>query len=54
VAALAEELDIEKKLLNKSIRIQYKQSQQNQNTLEDMQEELDSLEELLKAAGAKV
>ena len=52
VANLAEELDLDKKLINKSIRIQYKQSQQNQNTLEDMQEELTNLEELLRAAGA--
>lgn len=51
VTAVADELDIEKKVLNKAIRIAYKKSQQNQNPIEDAQEELDQVETLLAAAG---
>lgn len=51
VAAVAEELDMEKKVLNKAIRLAYKKSQQNQNVIEDAQEELDAVEQLLAAAG---
>lgn len=51
VAAVAEELDIEKPRLNKAIRMAYKKSQQNQNVIEDAQEELDTVEQLLAAAG---
>jgi hypothetical protein len=52
VEAVAEELDLEKKYLSKAIRVAYKQSEKNQDTLGDMQSELDQVEELLKAAGA--
>lgn len=51
VGAVAEELDLEKKTLNRAIRMAYKKSQQNQNVIEDAQEELDSVEQLLAAAG---
>lgn len=51
VANVAEELDIEKKTLNKAIRLAFKKSIQNQNPIEDAQEELDTVEQLLAAAG---
>lgn len=51
VTAVADELEIEKKTLNRAIRMAYKKSQQNQNVIEDAQEELDSVEQLLAAAG---
>jgi transposase-like protein len=51
VDAVAKELDVEKKTLNKAIRLAYKKSQQNQNPIEDAQEELDTVEQLLAAAG---
>ncbi len=51
VSAVADELDIEKKTLNRAIRMAYKKSQQNQNVVEDAQEELDTVEQLLAAAG---
>jgi hypothetical protein len=51
VSAVSEELEIDKKVLNLAIRTAYKMSQQNQDTLNDMQTQLDTLEELLKAAG---
>ena len=51
VESVAEELDIEKKWINKAIRTAYKSSQQNQNPIQDAQDELDAVEELLKAAG---
>lgn len=51
VSAVADELDIEKKALNRAIRMAYKKSQQNQNVVEDAQEELDTVEQLLAAAG---
>lgn len=51
VEAVAEELDIEKSSLNKAIRMAYKKSQKNQNVIEDAQEELDTVEQLLAAAG---
>jgi hypothetical protein len=51
VSAVAEELQMEKKTLNRAIRLAYKKSQQNQNVIEDAQEELDAVEQLLAAAG---
>jgi phage host-nuclease inhibitor protein Gam len=51
VTAISEELDIEKKVLNRAIRLAYKKSIQNQNVIEDAQEELDAVEQLLAAAG---
>lgn len=51
VAAVAEELDMEKKVLLKAIRMAYKASDKNQNVIEDAQEELDAVEQLLSAAG---
>ena len=51
VTAVADELDIEKKVLTRAIRMAYKKSQQNQNVVEDAQEELDAVEQLLVAAG---
>ena len=51
VTAVAEELELEKKHINRAIRMAYKSSQQNQNVVEDAQEELDAVEILLKTAG---
>jgi hypothetical protein len=51
VGAVSEELDIDKKILNMAIRTAYKMSQQNQDTLNELQTQLDSVEEVLKAAG---
>lgn len=51
VSAVSEELDIEKKVLNRAIRMAYKSAAQNQNVVEDAQEELDAVEQLLAAAG---
>lgn len=51
VSAVADELDIEKKVLNRAIRMAYKSAAQNQNVVEDAQEELDAVEQLLAAAG---
>jgi hypothetical protein len=51
IEAVAEELDIEKKYLASAVRISYKQSVKNQDTIGDMQTALDQVEELLKAAG---
>lgn len=51
VSAVADELDLEKKVLNRAIRMAYKSSAQNQNVVEDAQEELDAVEQLLAAAG---
>jgi len=51
VSAVADELDIEKKVLNRAIRMAYKSAAQNQNVAEDAQEELDAVEQLLAAAG---
>lgn len=51
VTAVAEELDLKPKVLNRAIRMAYKSSQQNQNVIEDAQEELDEVEILLKTAG---
>jgi transposase-like protein len=51
VTAVADELDLEKKTLNRAIRLAYKKSQNNQNPIEDAQEELDTVEQLLAAAG---
>jgi transposase-like protein len=51
VAAVSEELEIEKKTLNRAIRAAYRKSINNQNVIEDAQEELDAVELLLAAAG---
>jgi transposase-like protein len=51
VEAVAEELDLEKAVLNRAIRMAFKKSQKNQNVIEDAQEELDAVEQLLAAAG---
>ena len=51
VTAVAEELELEKKHINRAIRMAYKSSQQNKNVVEDAQEELDAVEILLKTAG---
>jgi len=51
VTAVSDELDLEKKVLQRAIRMAYKKSQQNQNVVEDAQEELDAVEQLLAAAG---
>ena len=51
VTAVADELDIEKKVLNRAIKMAYKSAAQNQNVVEDAQEELDAVEQLLAAAG---
>jgi transposase-like protein len=51
VSAVSEELDVEKKVLNRAIRMAYKKSQQNQDVVVDAQEELDTVEQLLAAAG---
>lgn len=51
VAAVSDELDIEKKTLNRAIRAAYRKSINNQNVIEDAQEELDAVELLLAAAG---
>jgi hypothetical protein len=51
VSAVGEEMDLKPAVLNKAIRMAYKASSKNQNVVEDAQEELDTLEGLLKAAG---
>jgi hypothetical protein len=51
VSAVGEEMDLKPAVLNKAIRMAYKASAKNQNVVEDAQEELDTLEGLLKAAG---
>ena len=51
VTAVAEELELEKKHINRAIRMAYKSRQQNQNVVEDAQDELDAVEILLKTAG---
>lgn len=51
VSAVADELDIEKKTLNRAISMAYRKSIKNQNVVEDAQEELDVVETLLNAAG---
>jgi transposase-like protein len=51
VSAVADELDIEKKTLNRAIRDAYRSSVKNQNVIQDAQEELDAVELLLKTAG---
>lgn len=51
VDAVAEELDVKASTLARAIRMGYKASAKNQNVLEDAHEELDTVEELLKAAG---
>jgi hypothetical protein len=51
VNAVSEELDIKPAVLSRAIRMAYKASIKNQNVLEDAQDELDTMESLLKAAG---
>ena len=51
VSAVADELDIEKKTLNRAIRDAYRSSVKNQNVIQDAQEELDAVELILKTAG---
>lgn len=50
IEALAEELDIKKQVLNKAVRIAYKNSK-NQDALGETRTELDEVEEVLMAAG---
>ena len=51
VGAVAEELDVKPAVLNRAIRMAYRASIKNQNVIEDAQEELDTMEGILKAAG---
>jgi len=51
VTAVADELDLEKKTINRAISMAYKKSIKNQNVVDDAQEELDIVEQLLVAAG---
>lgn len=51
VIAVADELDIEKKTLNRALRDAYRSSVKNQNVIQDAQEELDAVELILKTAG---
>lgn len=51
VGAVAEEMDVKPAVLNRAIRMAYKAAAKNQNVIEDAQEELDTVETLLKAAG---
>lgn len=51
VGAVSEELDIDKKILNRTIRDAYRSSVKNQNVIQDAQDELDAVEMLLKTAG---
>jgi len=53
VTAVSEELEIDKKVLNKAIRIAFKLSQ-NQNDLESARQELDNAEQVLLGAGQKI
>jgi hypothetical protein len=53
VAAVAEELDVTPKVLNKAIRVAYKLNQ-NKNELTDGREELDVVEQILLGAGTQV
>ena len=51
VSAVAEELDLKPAVLNRAIKMAYRAAAKNQNVIEDAQEELDTMEGLLKAAG---
>lgn len=51
VSAVSEELDVEKKVINRAIREAYRSTMKNQNVIQDAQEELDIIESLLKTAG---
>tara|TARA_R110000868_G_scaffold9620_6_gene47593 strand:- start:24725 stop:25000 length:276 start_codon:yes stop_codon:yes gene_type:complete len=53
VDTISEEMDIKKSVLNKAIRIAWKNTQ-NRNALEDTREELDEIEQVLMNAGLKV
>jgi len=50
VDAVSEEMDIKKQVLNKAIRIAFKNTQ-NRDTLESTREELDEIEQVLISAG---
>ena len=51
VSAVAEEMDLKPAVLNRAIKMAYRSAAKNQNVIEDAQEELDTVETLLKAAG---
>lgn len=51
VSAVAEEMDLKPAVLNRAIKMAYKSEAKNQNVIEDAQDELDTVEGLLKAAG---
>lgn len=51
VGAVAEEMDVKPAVLNRAIKMAYRAAAKNQNVIEDAQEELDTVETLLKAAG---
>jgi hypothetical protein len=50
VASISEELEIPKPVLNKAIKVAFKMGE-NRDELEEGREELDAVEELLKAVG---
>ena len=50
IAAVSEELDIKKNVLNRAIRVAFKMSE-NRDELADGREELDEVEEILLATG---
>jgi len=52
VEAISEELEIKKNILNKAIKIAFKNSQ-NKDEITNSREELDEVEEVLLAAGKK-
>jgi hypothetical protein len=51
VDAIAEELDIQKSVLNKAIRFAYKMSE-NSESLNENKEQLEDIEDILLSAGA--
>jgi len=53
VDTVSEEMDIKKPVLNKAIRMAFKNTQ-NRNALEDTREELDEVEQVLMNAGLTV
>lgn len=50
VDSIAEELEIEKRVLNKALQVAFKSSQ-NKDKLKENREELDEVEQVLMAAG---
>lgn len=50
IAAISEELEIPKTVLNKTIKVAFKMGE-NQDEIEEGREELDAVEELLKVVG---